>query len=308
MRMENAHVEAVRRFNRFYTRTIGLLPERHLHTPFSLVEVRVLYELAHRAKPTATAIASDLRLDLGYMSRIVARLEELRLLERKTSAADRRQSILRLTAKGKSTFAKLNQRAADDVGAVLDKLTPDRQALVTGAMQVIERVLGTDAPAVANAPTLRPPRPGDFGWVVQRHGEIYATEYGWNEEFEALVARIVADYIRDLEPAKERAWIAEHDGARVGSVFLVKKSTTVAKLRCLLVEPNARGLGIGRKLVSACTEFARHAGYRKIVLWTQSNLLAARRIYAAEGYRLIDSVPNHSFGHDLVAETWELRL
>jgi DNA-binding MarR family transcriptional regulator/N-acetylglutamate synthase-like GNAT family acetyltransferase len=269
----------------------------------------VLYELAHRRRPTASAIAADLRLDLGYMSRIVTRFEKQGLIAKERSASDRRQAILTLTAKGKATFRGLDQRANTDVASLLSQLPAEKQGRMTAAMEVIERILAEDdAPSADAEVVLRPPLPGDLGWVVQRHGELYAAEYRWNAEFESLVARIVADFSEHSDAVKERCWIAERGGERVGCVFLVKKSAKVAKLRLLLVEPQARGLGVGRRLVEACTDFARAAGYKKIVLWTNSLLTSARHIYERAGYRLVASEEHHSFGHDLVGETWELQL
>ena len=298
-------IDAVRSFNRLYTQRIGLLPEGHLESAYSLVEVRVLYELARRDAPTAAAIARDLRLDPGYLSRIVSRFEKQRLVARRRSAADARRMTLTLTRKGTTIFEKLNARAADGVASVLAPLSEEQQLRITDAMRAIEDVFtGGEEKAIA----FREPRAGDLGWVVQRHGEIYAAEYGWNADFEALVARIMAKFVDSFDPARERCWIAERGGERVGCVFLVKKSRTTAQLRCLLVEPSARGLCIGKRLVDACTDFARAAGYRKIVLWTNSVLTAARRLYEQAGYRILATEDQHIFGHDLTSETWELDL
>jgi DNA-binding MarR family transcriptional regulator/GNAT superfamily N-acetyltransferase len=302
-------ISSVRRFNRLYTRSIGLLPEGHLDSSYSLVEARVLYEIAHRDRPLASAIAADLHLDLGYMSRILSRFESHGLIRKVRSPSDRRQVLLSLTRKGKTTFSGLDKRANADVAALLKKLSRSEQVRLTQAMSVIENVLApSESAGEASSVTLRAPEAGDLGWVIQRHGEIYAAEYGWTVEFEWLVLRIVADYVTDFEPEKERCWIALHNRERVGCVFLVKKSETVAKLRLLLVEPDARGLGIGRRLVAECTDFARSAGYRKIILWTQSKLDAARHLYTEAGYRVIARESHHSFGEDLTAETWELKL
>jgi DNA-binding MarR family transcriptional regulator/GNAT superfamily N-acetyltransferase len=300
-------VEAVRRFNRLYTQTLGLLPEGHLQTRYSLAEARVLYELANRPAPSAGEIATDLRLDPGYMSRIVRSLETERLVERRQSAVDRRRSVLRLTRVGRETFATLNRRAIEAVAAVLRPMSGGHQEQLTRALDTVRHLLAPDSSGAAHI-VLREPRAGDLGWVVQRHGELYAAEYGWNEDFEALVARIVAKFAEHRDRARERAWIAEQDGERVGCVFLVARSRSVAKLRLLLVDPGARGHGLGTRLVSACTAFAKRAGYRKIVLWTQSNLAGARLIYARHGYVLTATERHHSFGHALVAETWELSL
>jgi DNA-binding MarR family transcriptional regulator/GNAT superfamily N-acetyltransferase len=302
-------IEAVRRFNRFYTRQIGLLREGLLRSPFTLAEARVIYELAQRAQTTATELGQELGMDAGYLSRIVRELEGRGLIERRPSDLDRRRQLLSLTDRGREAFAELDTASRGEIEALLVALPVEDQRRLEASMRVIERVLGA-GPEPRVPYLLRPPRSGDFGWVVHRHGVLYAEEYGWDETFEALVAEIVADFIRNFDPKRERAWIAERDGENVGSVFLVRhpEREGVAKLRLLLVEPKARGLGIGRRLVQECTRFARQAGYRAITLWTNSVLEAARRIYEREGYRLVHSEPHHSFGHDLVGETWELTL
>ena len=300
-------VDAVRRFNRFYTRRIGVLNERLLDSGLTLPEVRLLYELAHRDQPSAGELSRELRLDPGYLSRLVERLRHRGLLERKPSPTDRRQALLRLTRKGQETFAALNRRSHDEIAAMLSSLGTADQHRVVEAMTRIEGLL--DAPAVASEPyLLRPHQPGDIGWVIQRHGAVYAEEYAWDSEFEALVAEIAARFLRHFDPKRERCWIAERDGENVGCVFLVKKSATVAQLRLLLVEPPARGLGIGRRLITECIRFARHAGYRKVTLWTNKGLDAARHLYEEAGFRLVEEEPHHSFGHDLVAQTWTLTL
>lgn len=299
-------IAAVRRFNRFYTTAIGVLPEGHLDSPFSLAAARILYELAHRTRPTASEIGATLRLDAGYMSRILRRFTHDGLVTGARAKRDGRQTLLTLTRKGRTTFAALDARARADVTAILHHLPAPDQDRIVESMQTIERLL-TKTPAKSEV-RLRPPQPGDLGWVVERHGAIYAQEYGWNADFETLVARIVADFAERVDPARERCWIAERDGVRAGCVFLVKKSRTVAKLRLLLVEPSARGAGIGKRLVDECTRFASEAGYRKIVLWTNSILKEARGIYERAGYRLIATESQHIFGHDLVFETWELTL
>ena len=300
-------VEAARRFNRFYTRTIGVLREGAYKSPFSLTEVRVLYELAHRDQPTATALGRDLGLDAGYLSRILRGFERRGLVIKTRSAADGRQSHLALTAQGRKVFAPLNARSHDEVAALLGGLSSAAQGRLVGAMQTIERLLGDreepHAPYV-----LRSPQPGDLGWVVHRHGAVYAQEYGYDAQFEALVAGIVAQFVQRFDPKRERCWIAEQRGEVVGSVFLVARSKTVAQLRLLLVEPNARGSGLGTRLVSECVRFARQTVYRKVMLWTQSELRAARRLYEAAGFRMVRKEKNHSFGKDLVSETWELDL
>ena len=301
-------VADVRRFNRFYTRRIGVLERGFLESPFSLAEVRVLYEVAHRDGPVAAELSGELGLDAGYLSRMVRRFEQRLLLERESATGDRRRRRLRLTPQGRRAFARLEQRQRAQVEALLRDLAPARRDRLVGAMRTIEAVL--DARRDAAEPyVLRPPQPGDLGWVVHRHGALYAREYGYDDTFEALVARIVADFVTHLRPKGERCWIAERAGVAVGCVFLVQRSPTVSQLRLLLVEPTARGLGIGRRLVDECVRFAQGAGYRKMVLWTQSELLAARRIYRAAGFRIADRERHNSFGRrGLVAETWERRL
>ena len=300
-------IDAVRRFNRFYTKQIGLLQEHLLHSPFSLTEARVVYELAHHGETTATVLGAELGLDAGYLSRILRTFEKRGLIQKQRSTADARQTLLRLSTHGQDAFARLNTDSHHDIGSMLHALPSDAQSRLLDAMQTVEALLG--APAERTDPyLLRAHRPGDMGWVVERHGALYAQEYGWDETFEALVAEIVARFIRRFDPKWERCWIAEKDGANVGSVFLVKKSPAVGQLRLLLVEPAARGLGMGGRLVEECTRFARQAGYRKIVLWTNSVLHAARRIYERAGYRLVREDRHHSFGQDLVGQTWELTL
>jgi len=300
-------VDAMRGFNRFYTKQIGVLHEGLLGSEFSLTEVRVLYELAHRKTPTATALAKELNLDPGYLSRILRRFETRRLVGKRASTTDGRQTLLSLTPRGRKVFAPLNARSHREVAAMLGPLSAAEQRQLLSAMGTIERLLG-DRPAPRVPYLLRSPRPGDMGWIIHRHGALYAQEYGWDERFEALVAEIAARFIQNLDPKRERCWIAERDGNTVGSVFLVTKSKTVAQLRLLLVEPMARGLGIGNRLVRECVRFARRAGYRKIVLWTNSVLHAARHIYEETGFRLIHQESHRSFGHDLIGETWELTL
>jgi DNA-binding MarR family transcriptional regulator/GNAT superfamily N-acetyltransferase len=302
-------VEAVRRFNRFYTRQIGVLQEGLLHSPFSLTEARVIYELASHEQTTATELGQELGLDAGYLSRILRGFRKRDLIEKRPSEADARQKLLSLTEQGREAFAQLNAGSRSEVGAVLNELSEEEQHRLVGAMDTIEGLLG--APPEHGRPyLLRPHHPGDMGWVVQRHGVLYNQEYGWDERFEALVAEIVAHSIQNYDPKRERCWIAERDGENVGSVFLVRhpEREGVAKLRLLLVEPKARGLGIGTRLVSECTRFARQVGYRRITLWTNSVLHAARHIYEQEGYQLVYEEPHHSFGHDLIGQTWELEL
>lgn len=305
------HVAAVRHFNRFYTRHIGVLQEGLLQSRFSLTEVRVLYELAHRQQPTASEIRSELQLDRGYLSRMLRRFEAQGLVEKSASKADGRESLLRLTHRGASEFAKLDARSSHEIAGVLQTLLPGEQQKLIAAMTTIEQMLSPQRKPrpTSEAPyVLRSHRPGDMGWVVHCHGVLYAEEYGWDERFEALVAEITAHFIQHLDPKRERCWIADRDGEIVGCIFLVKKSKTVAKLRLLLVEPKARGFGIGKRLVDECILFARQAGYKKITLWTQSILHPARHIYKEAGFRLVNKQKNHSFGQDLVSETWELEL
>jgi DNA-binding MarR family transcriptional regulator/GNAT superfamily N-acetyltransferase len=302
-------IDTVRRFNRFYTRQIGVLQANHLGSPFSLTEVRVLYELAHRDAPTATELGADLGLDAGYLSRILRRFERLKLIARTASLSDKRRSHLRLTRAGRAAFAPLNERASAEVATMLGRVAPPARRELLKGMDRIQRTLDADAASTTTGKiTLRRHRPGDMGWVVHRHGTLYAREYGYSDTFEALVARIVADFIDHLDPARERCWIAERDGEIVGSVFLVRKTDSVAKLRLLYLEPTARGLGLGRRLVDECIAFARDAGYRKITLWTQSSLAAARHIYQATGFELKRTKRHADFGPREVAETWELAL
>lgn len=300
-------VAAVRRFNRFYTQKIGVLHEGLLDSPFSLAEARVLYELAHRERPSAGELARALGLDAGYMSRIVAGFEKKCLIARERSKTDKRKTHLALTEKGQRAFAALNARSRHEIGAWLGELPAAEQEGLVEAMHTIGRLLGA-RPEPKTPYLLRPHQPGDIGWVVSRHGALYAKEYGWDETFEALVAEIAAKFLRRFDAKRERCWIAEKDGDNVGSVFLVKKTAMVAQLRLLLVEPTARGLGIGQRLVEECIAFARRSSYLKIVLWTNDILHAARRIYEAKGFHLVEDEPHHSFGHDLVGQIWELKL
>jgi len=302
-----ARVDAVRRFNRFYTRQIGVLQEGLLQSPFSLAEARVLYEVAHRDGPAAAELGRDLGLDPGYLSRILRGLRRRGLVDRRPSEADGRRSLLGLTRRGRAAFATLDERSRREVGAMLDALPPPGPGRLVEAMGTIERLLD-GAPQPASPYVLRPPQPGDMGWVVHRHGVLYAQEYGWDERFEALVAEIVARFVKTFDPKRERCWIADADGEALGSVLLVKQSRTVARLRLMLVEPRARGMGIGTRLVGECIRFARQAGYRKVTLWTNSVLLAARHMYEQSGFRLVHQEKHHSFGHDLVGETWDLKL
>jgi DNA-binding MarR family transcriptional regulator/GNAT superfamily N-acetyltransferase len=303
-----ARIAAVRRFNRFYTRQIGLLNESLLSSPLSLTESRTLYELAHRKRSTAAELCSAVGLDPGYLSRIITGFEKSRLIEKKASPTDARQTLLALNRKGRQVFETLNARSDEQVRNILSKLSPARQDDLLHSMQAVESLLSPETGSLKSY-LLREHRPGDMGWVVWRHGVLYSQEYGYNESFEALVAGIVAEFVEKFDPAHERCWIAERDGENVGSVFLVRKSQTVAKLRLLLVEPSARGLGIGKQLVAECIRFARRAGYKKIRLWTQSELPAARGIYQNAGFKLLGEEKHDSWSRKgLVAETWELKL
>ena len=300
-------VNAIRHFNRFYTQQIGVLTDSYLSSPFSLTEARVIYELAQHEATTATELGQALGLDAGYLSRIVRKFTNQGLIHKQPSPRDGRQSLLRLTGQGQAAFAKLNERSHADFERLLGTLSAEEQQRLVAAMQTIERLLV--AQPAQNVPyMLRPHQPGDMGWVVHRHGVLYAQEYGWDEQFEALVASIVAEFIQHFDPKRERCWMVEMDGEIVGSVFLVKKSDVVAKLRLLLIEPQARGLGIGKRLVDECIRFARQAGYASITLWTNDVLVAARRIYEQAGFQLVHEEAHHSFGHDLIGETWELTL
>jgi DNA-binding MarR family transcriptional regulator/GNAT superfamily N-acetyltransferase len=300
-------VAAVRAFNRFYTRKLGVLDQQLLKSPFSLSEARVLYELAYREGLSAKEIGAELGLDAGYLSRIVQNFDENGLITRNPLPADRRQYLLGLTAKGRQVFAKLERSMQDDIGAMLAALPRGGSRKLVGAMAEIERLLRE--PGAASPPaTLRTHRPGDMGWVVQSHGAFYASEYGFDSSFEALVAEIAAKFLTSFDASRERCWIAELDGVQVGSVFLVKHSDDVAKLRLLLVDPAGRGHGLGQRLVGECVAFARATGYRKITLWTQSMLVAARSIYQNAGFALVATEPHRSFGQSLIGETWERDL
>lgn len=300
-------VEAVRRFSRFYTRRIGVLNEGLVGSEFSLAEARILYELAHREQALAKDLAQWLDLDPGYLSRILKSFEARDLIRRTASASDGRQQLLSLTEAGQRRFGALNARSRDDMALMLSDLTPRQQQRLIAAMSEIETLLSaereTRVPYI-----LRPHQPGDIGWVVQQHGRLYAQEYGWDDTFEAMVAEIAAKFIKEFDPKRERAWIAEKDGETVGCAFLVGQSDTVAKLRMLLVDPKARGLGIGKRLVEECIKFARLKGYGRITLWTNDILVAARKIYIDAGFKKVGEERHHSFGHHLVGETWELEL
>ena len=300
-------VAAVRTFNRFYTRELGVLDQQIAKSPFSLSEARVLYELAHRDDLSAKEIGAELGLDAGYLSRIVQSFDEGGLIIREPLPSDRRQYRLALTAKGRQAFARLDRSTNDDVAAMLEGLPPGGKDRLIEAMADIERLLGGGA-AAARPATLREPRPGDMGWVVQSHGALYAREYGFDSTFEGLVAEIAARFLSSFDASRERCWIADIEGTQVGSILLVKHTDDVAKLRLLLVDPAGRGQGLGPHLVGECVAFAKACGYRKITLWTQSILVAARSIYEKAGFRLVATEPHRSFGQDLVGETWELEL
>ncbi len=298
-------VAALRAFNRMWTARIGVL-DSHLHdTPFSLTEARILFELAHHPSLEVAALRTSLGLDAGYLSRILARFKREHLVELSPSPTDARRQLASLTKAGHRAFRTLDTRAATDASALLASFSDAAQGRLLHAMHEIERVL---APPRPGAILLRPPRAGDLGWIVERHGALYAREYAWNDEFEALVARIVSDFVTRRDPRREAAWIAELDGERVGCILCVKKAATTAQLRLLLVEPTARGHGIGRTLVDQCVRFARDHGYKRIVLWTNSVLHSARRIYEAAGFTLAHAAKHHAFGHDLTEQTWQLAL
>ena len=303
----DSQITAFRAFTRFYTRKLGVLDQHLLKSPFSLSEARVLYELAHQDEPIAKDIGSALGLDPGYLSRMVQRFEDDGLISRKPLEQDRRHVRLSLTAKGRQAFAKIDRASHDEVGTMLHSLSADDRGRLTGAMAAIERLL---EPGERNEPPfiLRSHRIGDIGWVISSQARAYAEDYGWDISYEALVAEICAQFIRNFEPSREHCWIAEIDGEPVGSIFLMKASDEIAKLRLLLVEKKARGLGVGRALTEECVRFAAEKGYRKMTLWTQSILLAARGIYARAGFRRVAEEPHHSFGADLIGETWELEL
>ena len=299
-------VAAIRAFNRFYTRKIGVV-DGVASSPFSLAEARVLYELAHREHPTATDIRKELGLDAGYMSRILRDFERRKLVTRQQSKTDERQRFLSLTAKGRKAFAPLDERSNRNVAAMLEEHSPAERKQLVDAVKTVRRLLG-DKVEPKTPYLLRQHQPGDLGWLVHRQAILYADEYGWDGTYEALAAEIVAQFIKNYDPKRERCWIAEKDGERVGAVFVAKASDEVAKLRLLHLEREARGLGIGKRLVEECVRFARRAGYQKMTLWTQNILHAARHIYKQAGFHVVREEQHHSFGKDLTAETWELDL
>jgi len=300
-------VRALRAFNRFYTRKIGVVGGM-ASSPFSLAEARVLYELAHREKPTATEIRKELGLDAGYMSRILRDFERRKLVAREQSKTDERQRFLSLTAKGRRAFQPLDERSNRDVTAMIDQISPRERNQLVQAVETVHRLLGDPTDLPRTPYLLRLHQPGDMGWIVYRQAILYTEEYGWDGTYEALAAEIVASFLKSYDPKWERAWVAEKEGERVGAVFVAKASDEIAKLRLLHVEPEARGLGIGKRLVEECVRFARQAGYQKMTLWTQSVLQAARHIYKQAGFQVVREEKHHSFGKDLTAETWELNL
>ena len=299
-------VAAVRAFNRFYTKQIGVLNERWMRSDFSLTELRVLYELAHGDGIPAKALAEELGLDPGYLSRIIKQLNERGFIDKEVNENDQRLVTLRLTAEGRSAFEPLDRASGEEVRAMLERMTESEQKKLVAAMTTIRELMGDEEKAEPYL--LRPHQVGDMGWVVHRQGALYAQEYGWDGRFEALAAEIVAEFVKNYDPKRERCWIAERKSEIVGSVFLVKKDDVTAKLRLLYVEDAARGLGIGKRLVDECIRFARQVGYKKITLWTQSNLVAARGIYEKAGFKLVGQQNHKSFGKELVAETWEMEV
>ncbi|OKO69977.1 helix-turn-helix domain-containing GNAT family N-acetyltransferase [Bradyrhizobium sp. NAS96.2] len=302
-----SQVAAVRGFSRFYTRKLGIIEPKLLHSPFTLQEARIIYELAHREHCIATDLVRDLDLDAGFVSRTLAALQRRQIVTRKPSKADKRVNEVALTAKGRATAADLDSRSRDEVAALLMQIDSNHRAAVVHAMSTIEQALEPTMQKPAGF-LLRSHRVGDMGWVVSRQGQAYAAEYGWDISYEALVAEICAQFLRSFDPVREHCWIAEVDGEPVGSIFLVNGGDGVAKLRLLLVEEKARGLGVGRALVEQCIRTARENGYKKMTLWTQSILVAARGIYARAGFQRVKEEKHHSFGVDLVGETWELEL
>jgi DNA-binding MarR family transcriptional regulator/GNAT superfamily N-acetyltransferase len=306
----DARIAAVRRFNRYYTRQIGVLRKTFLDSPYSLAEARVLHEIATRHAPTASDIARGLDLDPGYLSRVLHNFERRGLIRKRTSPKDGRQSHLTLTPRGKKSYTPLDARSQRDTAAMLTRLKPADQTRLIAAMATIEALLGgqTHEPAPQRTYSLRAPRPGDFGWIVKRNAELYAQEYGWREPFEGVCAQIVADFVNKYDAERERGWIAELDGENIGTVMLANDGDGVARLRLLLVEPKARGLGIGARLVDEAVRFARSAGYRKMTLWTHSVLTGARHIYQSAGFKLMRSEKHQSWGQPVVSEHWDLEL
>jgi len=303
-------IETLRGFNRFYTRRIGALEEGLLKSPFTLTQARVLFELGTGKNATAGEISDTLGLDLGYLSRIVQDFASRRLISRRKSSDDGRRILLSLTAKGRKAFQNLDQSSRSEVSAILAELPPATRDRLLASLQDVQRMLSDRKAEAANEVVIRTYRVGDIGWAIERHAQLYAEEYRWNEEFEALVASLFARFANEHDPAKERFWVAELEGERVGCVFVVRNEDdpSVAQLRCLLVDPRGRGLGVGKRLVAECVAFARSAGYPKMMLWTNDVLVAARHIYEAAGFALAKEEPHHSFGHDLVGQIWTLNL
>jgi DNA-binding MarR family transcriptional regulator/GNAT superfamily N-acetyltransferase len=309
IRQRDQRIDAVRGFNRFYTRQIGVLRKTFLDSPYSLGEARVLYEVASRDAPTASDVGRALDLDAGYLSRLLRNFEKRGLIKRKVSARDARQSHLALSPRGHAVYVSLDQRSQRDMAAMLGKLKPAEQARLVAAMQTIETLLGGETPSAPKATyILRAPRPGDFGWIVRCNAEIYAAEYGWHEPFEGVCAQIVADFVNKFDPKWERCWIAEIGGDTIGCIFVAKDSDTVARIRLLIVEPKARGLGLGARLVDECIGFARGAGYKKMTLWTHSVLTAARHIYEKAGFKLQRTEQHSDWGPAVISEHWDLDL
>jgi DNA-binding MarR family transcriptional regulator/ribosomal protein S18 acetylase RimI-like enzyme len=305
--MLQERINAVRRFNRFFTRKIGVLREGLLHSPYSLTEARIIFELANRSNITASDLGNELGLDAGYLSRILNRLEQQNLIEKTLSDNDRRQRLISLTTEGQTAFSLLDTRSSDEISEMLNELSESAQIRLIDAMYTIEGILNRSF-KYAEPFYLRHHEAGDMGWIIHMHGLLYSQEYGWDESFEALVAEICANFINNYDPKKERCWVAEMQEEQVGSIFCVKASEGVAKLRLLLVDPKARGLGLGTRLVKECVRFARRSGYKKLILWTNDVLVEARHIYEKNGFKLVEEEPHHSFGHDLIGQNWELLL
>jgi DNA-binding MarR family transcriptional regulator/GNAT superfamily N-acetyltransferase len=303
----DTRIAAFRRFNRFYTQKIGVLERGYLQSPFSLAEARVLYELGQRGETTASEISARLGLDMGYLSRILAKLQEQQLIRRAPAEQDGRQRLIQVTPKGKKAQSALDSRSEQQAGSLLAELTDPQKAGVLQAMSQIQSALG-DSPAASEPYIIRTHRIGDISWIAYRHAVLYSQEYGWNQGFERLVLEIVASFLKNYDSGTERCWVAERSGEILGCVFLVKRSKRIAQLRLLLVEPSARGLGIGKRLVEECIRFARETGYKKIVLWTHDNLTAARAIYQKAGFQLTATASHEDFGPRVTSETWELKL
>lgn len=300
-------VEMVRAFNRFYTRQIGLLQEVLLDSEFSLTEVRVLYELDARGQAIATDLGRDLGLDPGYLSRMLRRFEEGELILRRPAAGNARKSVIELTARGRAAFEELDARSHDQIAELLGRLELPEQRELVRAMSTVQRLLANEGPA-AGAYVIRPPEPGDLGWIVHRHGVLYAREHGWDERFEGLVAAVVGDFVREMDPARDRCWVADSEGEIVGSIFLAHQDARVAQLRLLYVEPAARGRGIAKRLIEECLRFAVRVRYERVTLWTNDVLVTARGLYERTGFRMVASEPHNRFGPDIMGQTWELNL